>query len=339
DEPGHAGLALRKLTPLAARYQSRLSRVIEPLPITEGGAKLMVGLDAPRQPADGVPWLQVTLDGAPAAIQIPFGIARRLIDLPAEGAEPEDSALLLEAALTPWLDELEAALGLTFRFVALAPTVAAFGIETTVEIRGKDAAGSFVQMRQSVRLSEPAAEALANALEPRKTRRADLPGLLLSIDWDIGGITLDAATLRSLVPGDAIEIGREETGRAVLEHCLVAPATRNAGHIHVRGPFIPSLKESAMSDDVEVRLSPEPTEVLPEADLNEIEVRLSFRMGGTALPLRTLREMAPGAIIETTDEANAVVDILANGRTVGTGEVIEVAGRRAVQIRRLFTGQ
>lgn len=64
-------IKLRSLSAEAAFLQDRLARVFQPLGITKQGAQILAGLDAPRRPQEGVPWVHFTLDGTPGAVQVP----------------------------------------------------------------------------------------------------------------------------------------------------------------------------------------------------------------------------------------------------------------------------
>ena len=75
------------------------------------------------------------------------------------------------------------------------------------------------------------------------------------------------------------------------------------------------------------------------ATLDEVEVTLTFRAGTARMEVGALRALAPGAVIETADPADAAIEIVVNGRVVGTGELIDVDGHRAVQVRGLFAGR
>lgn len=333
-------LSLRSVGVEAARLQSRLSRVREPINITAGGAQIYLGLDAPRKAAPDVPWLHLTIDSAPAAIQLPWGMARRLTGLTVEGAIPEDIGLIMEDALEAALDQAEALTGLTLRFIAMRETADDLPIQTTLNIQGKDAGGRFVQMRQAVTLSAEAAQALLSGIEPREIKRQDLPGLALRIAWEIDAITLSLGDFQALEVGDAIAMSAPGAHRRlILENKLFAHGEAVANGIALLGSFslqalkkeLGQMSEEALGDKIE-------RPALKDADLDEVEVRLSFRTGEVQLPLRELRGLAPGSIIETGDPATMEVEIVANGRTVGSGELIEVGGKRAVQIRRLFTG-
>ncbi|MEM9341896.1 MAG: FliM/FliN family flagellar motor switch protein [Pseudomonadota bacterium] len=327
-------LRLRQVTADAARLQSALSKVIEPLLISTGGASVFAALDAPRPPAPETPWLGFTIDGAPAAIQLSWGLARRLAGLPLEGVIPEDAALLIEEALAPALDDLEAALGIALRLTDLSDADPTLDVATTVNLHGKDSAGKLLQLRLAARLSPEAAQHFAAALQPRRRTRADLPGLTLRLTRELGAVAITPSELQSLQPGDAIELA-DPAPRLILQNKRAANAAPEATGLRLASGFTPLAheQETPMSDDTATL-----DRAVPETTLDDLDIRLSFRAGEAEMSLKALRELAPGSIIEMTDPATAEVEILANGRPVGTGELINVAGRRAVQIRRLFAG-
>jgi|GEM_PF-2719189 len=338
-------IPLRKLSANVARLQNELAQVINPLAVVANNAQLFVALDAPRNEVVDCPWLTATVDGELVAIQVPWGIARRIAGEAVEGAGGEDIALLLEEALATWLDEIESSLGMTIRLLKVCKTTPdllnKLAVCSTLNLQGKDATGSLAQMRQAMRLSPEAAKAISTAIRSRRVQRADLPGLFLVLALERDAVVLSVADYMRLGPGDAIEIfEQEQSGRVVLENQMIAAAKITDAGLELTGRFSPIPPEYKNGDVsvTEPNTSPAPDSSRVEPQLEDIDVRLSFRVGETLVPLKTLRGMAPGTIIEMTDPANATVDIVANGRVVGTGELINVAGRRAVQIRSLFTG-
>ena len=57
--------------------------------------------------------------------------------------------------------------------------------------------------------------------------------------------------------------------------------------------------------------------------------------GGLQLALGQVRALVPGCVIPTDEMADASVRILANGVEIGRGELVEVAGRLAVEVTQL----
>ena len=331
-------LSLRQLGRPSARLQTALSVLAEPWLADAGGAAVAASLDAPRRAAADVPWLAGTIDGAAFAVQLPWGVARRLAGVPVEGCDAGEAALLVEAGLAPWLDAAEAASGLTLRFEALEATrPSGLAVDTTVALQGKDTTGGFVQMRQAVALSDGAAEALAGAQARRRRRRRDCAGLVLRVALDRSALAVTTAALDALRVGDAIVLDDAQgDGLAVIEGHLALAARIDADGV---ARIAPGARPAPIGEGVARMAEDEPDAVQREAALDEVELRLSFRAGEARMSLGALREMGPGAVIETTDPANAAVEIVVNGRVVGTGELIDVDGMRAVQVRTLFAGR
>ena len=347
-------ILLRQIGRDLAAAQTALSAVIDPLVLTAGGAQILVGFDAPRPPVATLPWLHFTLDGAPGAMQLPWGIARRLAGLSVENSDPGDAALLVEAGLAPWLDEAESALGISVRLTELSQNAPDLNGQVTLNLKGKDASGSFVDMRRAALLSLEAADTLIAVLGPRSVQRADLPGLDLRLNWECGALLLTRAELAGLRPGDALALSDCGPERIIVEGQAVAAAERIEGQgalirfnllsaFYPTGKFDFQVKEAHPMSEPELleQNATDPTEgPAPDlaANIDDIDLRVSFHAGEVAMPLKALRALGPGSIIEMTDPATAVVNIVVNGRSVGTGELIDVGGRRAVQLRRLFAG-
>ena len=332
-------LRLRKLDTEAAQLQNALARVFEPLRISAEGAQILVGLDAPRRPTPDNPWLCLTINGASAAIQVSWGSVRQITGAAVEGATGDDIALLMEDGLEKILDEVEGMTSLAFRFARVQSDAPDLPVPTTLNIQGKAGGGRLVQMRVPALLSFPAAQALAAAIDPRCAKRDDLPGLVVGLRYELGQCVLPIQTYQTLEPGDAFELPETpETGRLFVEDSLSAPAQRQGDTVVLRGPFALAKTEKEtqpMSDTPDVT---EERAALPEATMDEVDVRLSFRAGEKMMSIRDLRGLTAGAVIEMPDPATLEVDIMAGGRLVGVGEMIDVGGRRAVQIRRIFTG-
>lgn len=322
-------IALRPMRRAVAEVETRLARPSAPLALPG----VTLSLTGPTAHASDAPCLALTLNGAPAALQASWGQLRQATGLALEGGAPEDIALTLEEALAAPLDAAEAETGLALRLTGLtaAPAPTSHPIRRTLRLA--PATGPALDL--PLALSLEAASHLADALSRRPASHG-MPGLLLRVGLEVETTTLRAGLLKTLNPGDAIRLSDPALTpepRLILEGQQTARAKRHDRGAEILGPWLPLLPPSErpapMSDTTTPTADP-----LPDADA--IEVRLSFRAGETLLPLARLKAMGPGAIIDLPQPADATVDILANGRTIGTGELIDVAGQRAVQIKTLF---
>ena len=72
-----------------------------------------------------------------------------------------------------------------------------------------------------------------------------------------------------------------------------------------------------------------------DAGPQEIPVRLAFELGRLELPFAEVAVLGPGHVFELARDEMQPVDILANGRRIGRGRIVSIAGSIGVQIVRI----
>ena len=80
---------------------------------------------------------------------------------------------------------------------------------------------------------------------------------------------------------------------------------------------------------------PDPTTMADTATttpVNDLEIDLTFVVGQSTLPLGEVRSLAPGFVFELPALIGEGVTIFANGKPIGTGELIEVGNRTGVRV-------
>ena len=70
--------------------------------------------------------------------------------------------------------------------------------------------------------------------------------------------------------------------------------------------------------------------------LDDLPVKLVFELGRVDLSLREIRQLAPGAVVALARPLEDSVDVIANGRRIGRGNLIRVGDSLGVRIARLF---
>lgn len=144
--------------------------------------------------------------------------------------------------------------------------------------------------------------------------------LLLGRSW------LSTAEVSGLVEGDAIVPGE----------CLVSDAGTCIGQfgdvlVKIQADGLTRIRcESMRREDIVVR------PVVQDADgkspVDEVPVTMCFTAGQITMTLAQLRTLAEGGIVELEREASAEVSLMVNGVLIGTGELIDINGRLAVEI-------
>jgi len=84
----------------------------------------------------------------------------------------------------------------------------------------------------------------------------------------------------------------------------------------------PSIEDHAPAQD----------DTLPGAEVDALPVNLVFVAGELQVPVGELRAHGPGFVYELKEPVGSQVEIRANGRTIGTGELVELEGRFGVRI-------
>lgn len=70
--------------------------------------------------------------------------------------------------------------------------------------------------------------------------------------------------------------------------------------------------------------------------MDELNVLLTFEVGKQSITIKELETLRPGYIFQGSNPVDVPVDIKANGRAIGKGQLIDVGGRIGVQIMELF---
>lgn len=313
-----------RLAPNAAAVASRLFRRRAPA----RGAGWFARVVTPPEQVEGAEAHALTLAGAPAVLEMPRKLLQQVLaglDPAAAAATGEARRLLLELAL----EDLAAALTPKLPF---GPP----GSGATPLLVGLECRAGSGQWTGRLHLSERAAAALASALEPLPPAPV-LPRLPVALRVRVGACELPLWELRGVRPGDVLlGEGLDQAcgpGGAVLlvaEERWVWQGRREAAGVAVLSPRAPlaalGLRGWTMGDE-----TPQP---LTDAELNDLPVRLVFEAGRLEIPLSELGQVGPGHVFALPGTAG-LVDIVANGRRIGQGELVQVGEGAGVRVLRL----
>ena len=71
---------------------------------------------------------------------------------------------------------------------------------------------------------------------------------------------------------------------------------------------------------------------LHDSDLDDLPVRLVFEFGRVELSLGEHQRLAPGALVPLTRPLDEPLDIMANGRRLGRGALVQIGDSLGVRI-------
>lgn len=319
-----------RFTPVAAALARRLSRRRAPA----SGAGWTALVVAPPEPMEDAEAHALTLAGAPAVLEMPRDLLRQILarlDPAAPAAAGEARRMLLELAL----EDLATALALALPVGPLPP--GSSGLGETPLLVGLECRAGAARWTGRLHLSERAAAALAAALDPLPAAPVP-PRLPVALRVRIGACELPLRELRGVRPGDVLlGEGLDEAagpGAAVLlvaEERWAWQGRRQAGKIAVLSP---RARLAALGLEGWTTMGDE-TQPPLDAELDELPVRLVFEAGRTEVPLGELGQVGPGHVFALPGAAG-LVDILANGRRIGQGELVQVGEGAGVRVLRLY---
>ena len=74
---------------------------------------------------------------------------------------------------------------------------------------------------------------------------------------------------------------------------------------------------------------------IQDSDLSSIRIRMVFQAGQSEMTVGEVQEIAPGMVLPMHRGEKDIIDILANGKRIGTGELVKVGDTLAVRVTRL----
>jgi type III secretion protein Q len=330
-------IALQQVAPLNASFRPR-----PPLAFTVAGRAATIaaawpphGLTAPRCRLD------ITIDGEPGELTLSRSVLDAImsslgLDQSLDAFSPANAGILIELALSDALAGLEESLGCSLAITAAhADQAAAEGSTSLTFALTVDGAGASAA---ELRLAPHHAITLARFLDQRAApSRPEVELLPVPLCLRAAAATLKVAELATLSPGDVVMLDQccrlMRTAVAVIAEHLVAPLDLNATGAAIKAPPMPGRGSSWEWSMQNVADKPDLSQ---KSDLDDLPVNLLLELGRLDLPLGEIRRLAPGAVLPLARPLDDSVDILANGRRIGRGALVQIGDSVGVRVTRLF---
>lgn len=237
-----------------------------------------------------------------------------------QGLPPALQSVLLEKALLPWIEPLEAALG---QPLSLDADSQPGDLMLNLQLNADGAPLGTLTLE----LGHAAAQGVAALLERcLPVARHPLPTLQLGLHLQRGWQTLSLGELRSLRPGDVLMLDCP----AAADGLLVLAGHRQARFkrqqsglqlLEALQPINPTM-ENAMGQDAD------------DGQLDDVPLTVVCQIGSLELPLGQLRELGEGSVLALPDADVQQVELLVNGRCVGRGELVAIGDGLGVRLTR-----
>ncbi len=247
-------------------------------------------------------------------LELAGAIAQSFLEpLAAEFAQRIGAPVALEKALAPDADEVRAA---------------ASGPALGCALVWKEGAESTAQC--FVRLSVPPSAMLALAERLKalpRTQKGFLAGLVDAVPYALrvqaGETTLAPEAFGALKPGDIVmpDVWLPAAGALRL---ILTPSGSPAGAM--------LAADAALNDhDVVMTTLPTPPENTM-LDTDALDVKLTFELESRTMTIGDLKSLEPGYTFRLSGDAGAQVTVLANGRPVARGALVDAGGAVGVQL-------
>lgn len=282
---------------------------------------------------------------ASARATLGYATMRRLLDRIQPGlsddppAEPALS-LLVELALAPLFEKVEASTGASLMLLSSSRRAASDPATPDPQSRWLIFHGKLdgVPFELALEFDSHALEGFAGLLQHAAPARLPLGETFAPIVAILGAgaVRLPLRMLQDLHHGDVL-IPDEfpfERGEIVVtfgrRYRAVARLEENGARVRSALQRINFIQET---NAMEAKGAPR---VVETDDLGDLEIQLTFELGRQTVELEQLRTIAPGYVFALGRSRDDPVDIVANGRRIGRGEIVRVGDSLGVRLIRLF---
>lgn len=291
-------------------------------------------------PADTV-CLALSLNGRPAWLEIGWSLLKELLSIVypffSMDAVPEAYMGAMIEAGTAWiLDYIEQNAGWKIE-------VSHVETGTTLELLreqlrakqgiGRSSVGFTIELSSGqkstcrLHMSQTELVALAERI-PRvaESRHGDIDDFPIDLRIFAGFTDIPLSDLRTVKTGDLLVLDHAWVDQDEVLVWFSSSTQPMVGRIDGRSITVTKLDGTYMNTE------------LNEDSINaeELPIRLVFEVGRTQLQLGDLKKMGPGFVLSLNKGIDTPIDIVANGKKVGVGDLVKVDGNVAVLIRSIF---
>jgi type III secretion protein Q len=274
-----------------------------------------------------------------------YATVRRLLDRiqPGLSDDPPDEptlSMLVELALAPLFEKIETATGASLRLLSssrrASRDLTTYGPRSRRLVFHGGLDG--VPFELGLELDGPALEDFVKLLQHAAPARLPLAETFVPVVAILcaGAVRLPLRTLQDLHHGDVL-IPDEfpfERGEAAL---TFGNRYRAITRLDETGARVRSaLQHSKSIQEINAMEGKGAPRVVETDDLGDLEIQLTFELGRQTVELEQLRTIAPGYVFPLGRSPNDPVDIVANGRRIGRGEIVRVGDGLGVRLIRLF---
>ncbi len=348
DPAAATPLTLPVLDSRAAIEARKLARPRDALTITTGIGEidLAVAQTSSVEEWRG-PWARIDLLCAerPATLWLPDDVLMASLQgayplLDDTALDPADRALLLDALENDLLDRLSHAARAEISVVAIsrdAPPDDSGDFVFAIRV-----AGAENPMPVMLACHPVERERITSALLAAPIRREPIADLTTTIAFRCGHTSLRLSEFAILEPGCGITLDDTTLSFqkivAVVAERFAQTCTWTTIKPALDGPLLRPLDATTLLYSTDARVTDpaqKPNQPARSGTVDEVPVQLVFELGRMEIQLAELETLQAGYVFELGKPLGQSVDILANGKRVGTGELVRVGEAIGVRVSKL----
>jgi len=251
---------------------------------------------------------------------------------------PEIGGLVVEAALASEVEALEQLTGCRFSITAVRLDLRAFARPDPAALSCVIRADGLGSFRADLRVTPDAANRLTRLLDAENGKADAADDLVAPLSARVAVATISVEELKNLSPGDVVLVDEHcwppTMAIAVIGEFLVACLERtDAGAAIAMSPVTGrgSPWEWSM-DNVADQARKETNNSGPD----DLPVKLVFEIGRVELTVREIRKLGVGTVVPLSRPVEDSLDVVANGRRIGRGSLVQIGESLGVRLTRLF---
>lgn len=338
---------LTAIEPSALARINILSRVRAPFPLATQVGTVSLAQVAPAQaPAWEGSYAQIdaACGDRRACVWLPYDVIDAVVrgahpELDTEALGPEEAALVVEALESGLVEALAGAARADLSLLGITK-VEAPDEQPTLAFAISGEGG--VALPLFLRCHDVERSRIFEAIAARPAARAPFPGLTATVAFRCGHSALSLMDLATLEVGSGIVLDDTTLSFqkivAVVAERFVQSCTWQTIKPVLDGPLLmragPTTLPYTTGHSLSEPANP-PGGAPPTASVGEVPVNLVFELGRTEVPVAELETLQTGYVFDLGKPLSQGVEILANGRRIGSGELVRLGESIGVRVTRL----
>lgn len=246
---------------------------------------------------------------------------------------PTHAALLLESFLREEITWLERQLDEAIELIAVAPLDRVADMPFAFAVRTTGQADGTCLLQANAELATKIGGLLDAASDTPTAHRLGLP-LRVSLWW--AATSLSVGELRSLQPGDVVMADGWTRGAQTVLVVLAERRAALAEPIGQSGRLVSAPMPISKTRWGWIMDEPQSASGRPDdTGLEDLPVTVVFELARMTMPLHEVSRLAAGSIVPLPELSDPTVDLVANGKRIGRGEIVKVGDGMGVRIVRI----